>query len=188
MDTHNEFMTLNNYYIWFLIDTCDFEIDEIEVLYTFEKHLAFSDFVNEFMTKRLIPKNNGDNAAADFFMNYTNGSYGYDIMNEEIFTKAEILDSNKTFVHQLNPNFVPTKKLKDNQYQVQLLPRKFRCETSISQGFFTLDNAKFWYLNFIYNFMYNYKKGFKYVINDEKFYNENVYKFFPSDFYSSKRN
>jgi hypothetical protein len=83
-----------------------------------------------------------------------NGSYGYDIMNEGNFTKAKILDTNKTFVNQLNPNFVSTKKLKNNQYQVHLSPRKFRCETSIIQGFFTLDNAKFWYLNFIYNFMY----------------------------------
>jgi hypothetical protein len=31
----------------------------------------------------------------------------------------------------------------------------------------------------------NYEQGFKYVIKDEKFYNENVYKFFPSDFYTS---
>jgi hypothetical protein len=31
----------------------------------------------------------------------------------------------------------------------------------------------------------NYEQGFKYVIKDEKFYNENVYKFLPSDFYST---
>jgi hypothetical protein len=138
-----------------------------------------------------------------------NGSYGYDIMNEELFTKAKILDKENTFVQQLNPNFVATKKLKDNQYQVQLVPRKFRCGTSLIQGFFTLDNAKYWYLNFIYNFMYKcldmtrihfiegdtdsmywavagdpnegYDQGFKHVISNLQFYNENVYKFFPSD-------
>jgi hypothetical protein len=31
----------------------------------------------------------------------------------------------------------------------------------------------------------DYKQGFKYVIKDEQFYNENVYKFFPCDFYST---
>jgi hypothetical protein len=89
----------------------------------------------------------------------------------------------------------------------------FGCKTPLIQGFFTLENAKFWYLNFIYNFMYkyldmtkihfverdtnsmywavsgsksdDYQKGFKYVIKDHKFYNENTYKFTPSSFYSS---
>jgi hypothetical protein len=31
----------------------------------------------------------------------------------------------------------------------------------------------------------DYKQGFKYVITDEKFYNENIYKFFPCGFYST---
>jgi hypothetical protein len=31
----------------------------------------------------------------------------------------------------------------------------------------------------------DYKQGFRYVIKDEKFYNENIYKFFPCGFYST---
>jgi hypothetical protein len=225
LDTNDEFMTFNNYYLWFLIDTCDFVIDEIKELYVFEKHRAFNQFVEEFMTKRQEAKLRGDEASSDFFKNCMNGSYGYDIMNEENFSRSKILDKSKTFMNQMSPNFISTKKLKeetynengviesDSLYQVQLLPKKYNCNTSIIQGFFTLDNAKFWYLNFIYNFMYkcldmnrmhfiegdtdsmywavsgnpeeDYQQGFKYVIKDEKFYNENVYKFFPSSFYST---
>jgi hypothetical protein len=134
-------------------------------------------------------------------------------MNEENFTKNKILNREKTFLQQLAPNFVSTKKLGVDTYQVEVLPQSYRCDTSIIQGFFTLDNAKFWYLNFIYNFMYkcidmtkvhfiegdtdsmywavsgnpeeNNKQGFKYVIEDERFYNAKVYKWFPANFYSS---
>jgi DNA polymerase elongation subunit (family B) len=93
------------------------------------------------------------------------------------------------------------------------MPKTFSCDTAIIQGFFTLDNAKFWYLNFIYNFMYkcldktrfhfiegdtdsmyfaisgnseeDNNQGFKHIISDENFYNNNVYKFLPSNFYST---
>jgi hypothetical protein len=168
------------------------------------------------MTKRQEAKLKEDKASDDFFKNCMNGSYGYDIMNEENFSKAKILDKPKTFMHQMAPNFISTKKIRDEPtelYQVQLLPRRYNCNTSIIQGFFTLDNTKFWYLNFIYNFLYkcidtnkihfiegdtdsmywavagnpneDYRQGFKYVIRDEKFYNKHVYKFFPNDFYST---
>jgi hypothetical protein len=34
----------------------------------------------------------------------------------------------------------------------------------------------------------NYEQGFKHVIKDHNFYNENIYKFTPSGFYSSNNN
>jgi hypothetical protein len=71
----------------------------------------------------------------------------------------------------------------------------------------TLDNAKVWYLKILYNFIYkafdmdrfhyiegdtdsmyfaiagdptdDYRQGFKHIIKDQKFYDENVYKWFP---------
>jgi hypothetical protein len=73
---------------------------------------------------------------------------------------------------------------------------------------FTLDNAKFWYIKFVYDFIYkcidlskihfiegdtdslyyaisgnaneDCHQGFKHVIKDEVFYKENVYKWFPN--------
>jgi hypothetical protein len=98
MNTNNEYMTFNNYYLWFLIDTCGFEIEDIKEMYVFEKHLAFNQFVQTFMTKRQEVKLKGDKASDDFFKNCMNGSYGYDIMNEENFSKAKILDKPKTFI------------------------------------------------------------------------------------------
>jgi hypothetical protein len=129
-------------------------------------------------------------------------------MNEENFSKSKMCDKSKTFLYQLHPNFISSRKLSDNKYQVQYTPKNYGCKTPIIEGFFTLDNAKYWYLNFIYNFMYkcldmskihfiegdtdsaywaiagdpndDVKQGFKHVISDKKFYDENVYKFLPS--------
>ena len=37
-------------------------------------------------------------------------------------------------------------------YQVMLKDRFYRCDTCLQEAFFTLDNAKYWYLVFIYDF------------------------------------
>jgi hypothetical protein len=210
LSTNNEYMTFSNYYLWFLMDTCHFVIDDINDLYTFTKNRAFNPFVEEFMRKRIETK---DEASNTFYKICLNGAYGYDIMNEEKYAKISILDTNKTFLTQLRPNFVASEKIGEDTFKVQSLPKCFKCDTCIIEGFFTLDNAKFWYLNFIYNFMYKCldmdrmhfiegdtdsmywavagslsetnKQTFKYVIKDHEFYNQNVYKFLPADFYSS---
>jgi hypothetical protein len=212
-DTHDKFMVFSSYYLWFLIDTCGFVIDEVKDMYVFTKHTAFKGFVNEFMKKRQKSKFEGDDAGDMFYKIALNGSYGYDIMNCANFSHSKLCDTAQTFSSQLNPNFISTRKLAEDNYQVEYTPKSYSCNTSIIQGFFTLDNAKFWYLNFIYNFMYkcldmtkihfvegdtdsmyfaiagdcneDNKQGFKHVIIDEKFYNDNVYKFFPSNFYST---
>jgi hypothetical protein len=105
------------------------------------------------------------------------------------------------------------RKLNENHYKVQIERETYNCKTPLIQGFFTLENAEFWYLNFIYNFMCkcldmskmhfvegdtdsmywavsvsendNYEQGFKHVIKDHDFYNANIYKYTPSNFYSS---
>jgi hypothetical protein len=173
-------------------------------------------------------------------------------MNEENFTKFSIKNEDQTFLANMTPNFVSSKKLRDGEnplspggaatrsfYQVQTVPKSYGCDTCLIEGFFTLDNAKFLYLNYIYNFMNkcldmskihfvegdtdsmywavagkitkplpilpsmsfkekfkttvkNYirrqrdqKQGFTHIILDQDFYNENVYKWMPSSFYST---
>jgi hypothetical protein len=210
LDTHGEFMEFNNYYLWFLIDTCHFVIDEIKEIYVFVANRAFKNFVEQFMRRRL--ESNSD-AESLFYKTNLNAAYGKDILNQAKYTKSKILDGEQTFTKHLAANFVGSRKLSDDVYQVEMLPKSFACNTCTIEGFFTLDNSKFWYLNFIYNFMYKYldmdkihfiegdtdsmywavsgsmdednKQGFKHVIKDEAFYNTNVYKFFPGDFYSS---
>ena len=77
----------------------------------------------------------------------------------------------------------------------------------MQEAFFTLDNAKYHYLNFIYNFMYkcldmdrihfvegdtdsmywaiagsqedDYTQQFKFVVKDREFYDKHVYEWFP---------
>jgi hypothetical protein len=105
------------------------------------------------------------------------------------------------------------KLVRKAQYQVESVPVSFGCNTDIINGFFTLDNSKYIYLSFIYEFMYkcldmerihyaegdtdsmflsiagsleeDYHQAFKNVILNEKFYNENVYSWLPTNFYST---
>jgi hypothetical protein len=136
-----------------------------------------------------------------------NGSYGYDGMNTEKFVKTKVMNRSKTFQAQVFDNFVSTRKLSEDNYLVTYSPRTFRCETCLQESFFTLDNAKFWYLNFVYNFMYkcldmdkihfiegdtdsaywaisgsieeDHKQAFKYVIKDQEYYDKHIYEWFP---------
>jgi hypothetical protein len=214
-DTHGEYMVFSSYYLWFLIDTCGFVIDDVKDMYVFTKHRAFNGFVEEFMRKRQEAKLSQDDIGDTFYKICLNSSYGYDILNKANFTHSKFCDKAQTFASQISAGFVSTRKLGEDKYQVQYVPRTFSCDTTIIPGFFTLDNAKYWYLNFIYNFMYKCldmsrihfvegdtdsmyfaisgdpndpegnNQGFKHVIKNKEFYNENVYKFLPSNFYST---
>ncbi|KAA6403126.1 MAG: hypothetical protein EZS28_001355 [Streblomastix strix] len=44
-------------------------------------------------------------------------------------------------------------KLGDDVYAVKMYPETCACKTPLNVAYFVLDNAKYWYLNFIYNFM-----------------------------------
>jgi hypothetical protein len=162
------------------------------------------------MRKRMESK---DKTSNTFYKICLNGAYGYDIMNTEKYAKISIMDEEKTFLAHLRPNFVASTPLSPGSYGVQTIPKGFSCDTCLIQGFFTLDNAKFWYLNFIYNFLFKCldlsrihfiegdtdsmywavagrvdkpnTQGFRYIIKDHEFYDKNVYKFLPANFYSS---
>jgi hypothetical protein len=133
-------------------------------------------------------------------------------MNEEKFSNSQVVTKSTAAMKVFSPYFISTRPLNENYYQVQMEKSTFNCKTPLIQGFFTLENAKFWYLNFIYNFMYkcldmtrlhfvegdtdsmywavsgsesdNYEQQFKHVIKDHNFYNNNICKFTPSSFYS----
>jgi hypothetical protein len=152
-------------------------------------------------------------AEDDFYKLVLNSSYGYDIMNEEKFCKSSVVTKNTAAIKVFSPYFISARLLNSKYYQVQINKETFNCKTPLVQCFFTLENTKFWYLNFIYNFMFkcldmtkihfvegetdsmywavsgseseNYEQGFKYVIKDHEFYNKNIYKYTPSNFYSS---
>ena len=206
-DENDGYMTFSSYYLWFLIDRCHFVIEDVRYIVTFTKHTGFNSFVNIFMNNRqeAIAENN---KGLEMFCKISlNGSYGYDGMNTEKFTKSKILDKNKTYKSQLNNSFLSTRKISEDSYIVERESKSFPCNTCIQEAFFTLDNAKYWYLNFVYNFMHkafdmerihfvegdtdsmywaisgdpnkDCHQGFEAVIKDQKFYNENAKYFFP---------
>jgi hypothetical protein len=154
--------------------------------------------------KAMIDKNKGKE---QFCKTCLNGSYGFDGKNTEKYHKLVVKDREQTFASQINANFVSTRELSPNDYLVTYNPRSFKCDTCIQESYFTLDNAKFWYLNFVYNFMYrcldmnkmhfiegdtdsaywaiagdpnkDYHQRFEAVIKDKEFYDQHVYEWLP---------
>jgi hypothetical protein len=52
LSTHDQFMSFNNYYLWFLIDRCHLVIDEIKQVIVFTKHCAFNNLVKTNLNLR----------------------------------------------------------------------------------------------------------------------------------------
>lgn len=204
----NDFTTFSSYYLWFLMDSCHFVVDDIRSITTFTKHKGFYNFVRTFMDERIKAMNEHNSGKEIFCKISLNGSYGYDGMNTEKFAKNEILNARNTIFRQTRPSFRSTQQLSNSSYLVSSLPDTFTCKTPLQEAVFTLDNAKFWYLTFIYKFMYrcldmdrihfiegdtdsmywavagnpdkDFHQRFDYVIKDVQFYNDNIYKFLPN--------
>jgi hypothetical protein len=153
-DTHNEYRLTKNNMLWFLIDTCHFIIDIIRVMYVYEKHTGFRAFTEEMTKLRQESKLRGEGAGDEFYKFVLNGSFRYDIMNEEKFSKSQVVTKKVAVLKVFSPYFTLACRLNENHYQVQMERETYNCKTPLIQGFFTLENAKFWYLNYIYNFMY----------------------------------
>jgi hypothetical protein len=153
LSTHNQFMSFSSYYLWFLLDYCHLIIDDIQSIIIFTKHDRFKPFVTEFMNKRIECINNKSSKEI-FYKTCLNGSYGFDGMNTEKYERLMIGDASKAFEIHAYPSHVDTRKIGDDSYILTTNPSICGCKTCIQEAYFTLDNAKFWYLNFIYNFMY----------------------------------
>ncbi|KAA6401814.1 MAG: hypothetical protein EZS28_002663 [Streblomastix strix] len=77
-----------------------------------------------------------------------------------------MLDQADTFIAQHHPNHIGTRQISANTFAVQIKPKTATFFTSLQLGVFTLDNAKYWYLNYICNFMYKCldRKRFHFVL------------------------
>jgi hypothetical protein len=203
LNTMDQFMSFSSYYLWFLVDECHFIIDDIRSIIYFTKHAAFSPFVNEFMLKRLE-----NPATGEFYKISMNGSYGYDGMNSEKFTTTKVVSEEKALQAHVSPRFVSEQKISDDCYLSTMHPRSFPVDKCLQEAYFTLDNAKYWYLNFVYKFMMkcldmdrchftegdtesaywaiagdptkSYEQEFKHIVKDRKFYEKHVYEWFPN--------
>ena len=81
------YMVISSYYLWFLIDTFNFKIEDIKYLLIFSKHDKFNYFVNECMTNRCkaILENGKDSAEELSYKIFMNSSYGFDSLDSSRF-------------------------------------------------------------------------------------------------------
>ena len=188
IDTNNEYMTFNNYYLWFLLDH-GLELVDVQSVSMYSCHKGFNNFVETFFDKRINSKSN-----QQFYKIMLNGSFGYDGINSERYMNLKICDENKTRAAIFAQNYVNGVELNNNNYIIQSIPKSYRCKTPLQEAFWTLDNAKFWYLTFYYDFIdkcydrdkfhfINMDTDSLYIavsddyIKDKAFYNKNVDKF-----------
>ena len=85
-------MVISSYYLWFLIDTFNFKIEDIKYLLVFSKHDKFNKFVNECMTNRCkaILENGKDSAEELSYKIFMNSSYGFDSLDSSVFKNIKL--------------------------------------------------------------------------------------------------
>ena len=209
----NEYMIFSSYYLWFLIDEFDLIIEDISEICTFTKHLAFGNFFNKKMNRRQEAILKGDKVGDATNKVSMNSSYGGDALNSQRFKTARIVNATEAAKSHRSPYHCSTTELNNNSYLVIESKKSYAMRTPLQCSVFTLDNAKYWYLNFIYKFLYkaldlnriaffegdtdsmyfmvagdpndSYKQGFKHIIKDYDFYNKNVFKWLPYNFYAT---
>ena len=203
-----EFTAFSSYYLWFLIDRCHFIIDDVKSICLFTKHKRFNKFVKDFTNERIKAKLENNKGREAFCKTCLNGSYGYDGKNTMKYNKNVLKDKNQVYISQLMNNFLDVRKINDDKYIITYNPKTYSEETCLHVSFFTLDNSKFWYLNFYYNFLVrcldtdrfhvveldtdslylaiagdptkDYHQRFDYIIKDKEFYDKNVFKWLPN--------
>ncbi|KAA6362105.1 MAG: hypothetical protein EZS28_042368, partial [Streblomastix strix] len=144
VDTNNEVMSFNNYYLWLLIDTCHLVIDEIVSVTTFSKHTNFNSFVKEFMNLRQQAKDAKNEGLGQFCKLILNSAFGGDALNSEKYSNTRLLSANKTFVQHMMQGFIHSTELNEDLYAVQVDKEHCRCNTCLQVAYFVLDSAKFW--------------------------------------------
>jgi hypothetical protein len=171
----------------------------MSVFYANENGL-FTKFTIQLIKERMKPIEQKNNGYGTFCKNILNAAYGKDGINHLKYSRLMIMDQKKAFFPQCLPEFKGSRALRDNKYLVEKNYKTYAVNTTIQEAVFTLDNAKFWYFKFIYDFIYkcidlskihfiedntdslyyaisgnldeNCHQGFKHVVKDEEFYNE----------------
>ncbi|GHU24216.1 hypothetical protein FACS189472_17210 [Alphaproteobacteria bacterium] len=128
-------------------------------------------------------------------------------MNEEKYTKVKLCNCVETKESHRRQNFISSRQINDNLYIVTYRSLFYKCNTCVQSGLFTLDNAKYAYCAFVYEFMHkcldmnkihfiegdtdssywaiagnpdkDIHQGFEFVVSDKEFWNEHRYEWFP---------
>jgi hypothetical protein len=208
LDTCGEFMTFGTYYLFFLFDRCHLVIDEFKEISVFTKTDCFNKFVTTFMKRRIDAMKLGNKGMEKYCKMILNSCYGFNIKNNENYSKVKLCNYNQTMLAQGRNNFLHSRKINDDLYMVHYRGGSFKCDTCIQLGSYTLDNAKFAYLMFYYGFLTRcmdmnrihaiegdtdslyfavagdprrgVRQGFRFVVKDKKFCREHYYEWFPN--------
>jgi hypothetical protein len=146
----------------------------------------------------------------NFYKLMLNSSYGKDGMNTAKYPNTKIYNKYDTMLKQCRSDFISSRRISDDLHIVNMRKQFYYITTPIQCAVFTLDNAKYWYIKIIYDFIYqafdtsrihfcqgdtdsqfwgiagdpsqNYHQKFDYVIKDVDFYN----KYYPKWISSSE--
>ncbi|KAA6400848.1 MAG: hypothetical protein EZS28_003621 [Streblomastix strix] len=173
------------------------------------------------MSKRQDANSQHNDTKALYDKQILNSAFGVEGQNNTKFDRISFNDARHASIKQLNQCHKATRKLSDDkynsdgelieeaQYMVRESPRQFQYNKPLQETVFTLDNSKFQYLNFVYNFLYKcididrvhfcnmdtdsmylaiagsqiegYKYGLKYMIKDQLFYDQHYKEWLPWD-------
>jgi hypothetical protein len=120
--------------------------------------------------KAIEEKNDG---YGTFCKNILNAAYGKDGMNKSKYSKVIIMDQKKAFFSQCFPEFKGSRAISNNRYIVEKNYKIYSVNTAIQETVFTLNNAKFWYIKFVYDFIYRCIDLYK--INFIESYTDSLY-------------
>jgi hypothetical protein len=174
----------------------------------FTASTPFNGFVEEFINRQIKYMSENNKGGANYCKMMMNASFGYDGLNLEKYDKVELNNKTQDLNRHWNTRYVGSRQITDDLYLTCMKPDTHKCNICIQESFFKLDNAKYWYLNYYYNFMMKafdfnrihfiegdtdsmyfavagdknlgVKQGFGAVIKDQKFLDENAYLFFPN--------
>ncbi|KAA6399263.1 MAG: hypothetical protein EZS28_005214 [Streblomastix strix] len=116
LSTHNQFMCFTNYILWFLIDYCNFIIDDIDSIALFDKHLGFESFACTMMAKRQDAISQHNDTKSLYYKQILNSAFGGEGQNNAKFDKISFNNARQTSLKQLKLDHKITRKLTDTTY------------------------------------------------------------------------
>ncbi|KAA6385248.1 MAG: hypothetical protein EZS28_019224 [Streblomastix strix] len=168
----------------FLIDFCNFIIDDIDSIALFDKRLGFESFACTMMSKRQEGISQHNDTKSQHYKQILNSAFGEERQNNSKFDKISITNARLASIKQLKQDLKAIRKTNDDLYNSKgeviqeaihmgrESPKQFQCNKPLQDALFTLDNRKFWvhfcnmdtdsrYLAIAGSQIESYKQGFK---------------------------
>jgi hypothetical protein len=210
LTTMGKFTPFSWYYLWRLMDL-GFIIEGVERMALFYPmtDISFQKFITSKANERIEAKTRGLSGAAETLKNTLNSSYGKDGQNTKKYSSISVLNESKAILKQCQPRFIDSCQLSKDCYVVQYGKDVYSIDTPLQTSVFTLDYAKYLLITFYYSFMVNafdtqrfhfilcdtdsvyfavagdpnegLLQGFKHIISDREFYENNYWKWLPRE-------